>query len=85
MVIPRRVQREQDKLQVYRSERWSKNPTSESIEIPPLSENGQQILLKGLDRITVNKEPAETVMKEMAAGLQKESEAILRQVKAVEG
>ena len=28
--------------------------------------NGQQILLKGLDRITVNKEPAETVMKDIA-------------------
>ena len=47
--------------------------------------NGQQIILKGLDRITVNKEPAETVMKEIAGSLQKESEAIVRQVKAIEG
>ena len=47
--------------------------------------NGQQILLKGLDRITVNKEPAETVMKDIAVPLQKECDAVAKQVKAVEG
>jgi sn-glycerol 3-phosphate transport system substrate-binding protein len=47
--------------------------------------NGQQILLKGIERITINKEPSETVMKDISASLQKESEAIARQVKAVEG
>jgi sn-glycerol 3-phosphate transport system substrate-binding protein len=47
--------------------------------------NGQQILLKGLDRITVNKEAAETVMKDIAAALQKECDAVAKQVKAVEG
>ena len=47
--------------------------------------NGQQILLKGLDRITVNKEPAETVMKDIAAALQKECDAVAKQVRAVEG
>ena len=36
----------------------------------------QQILQKGLDRITVNKEPSETVMKDIAAGLQKEATPI---------
>jgi sn-glycerol 3-phosphate transport system substrate-binding protein len=47
--------------------------------------NGQQILLKGLDRITVNKEAAETVMKDIAGQLQKECDAVAKQVKAVEG
>ena len=47
--------------------------------------NGQQILIKGLDRITVNKEAAETVMKDIAGQLQKECDAVAKQVKAVEG
>jgi len=47
--------------------------------------NGQQIILKGLDRITVNKDAAETVMTEMATALQKECDAVARQVKTVEG
>ena len=47
--------------------------------------NGQQILIKGLDRITVNKEASETVMKDIAGQLQKECDAVAKQVKAVEG
>jgi hypothetical protein len=47
--------------------------------------NGLQILQKGLDRITVNKEAAETVMKDIAAGLQKEVDPVKKQVQAVEG
>jgi len=46
---------EQDKLSIHRCDRWSKNPTSEEIEIPPLAENGQQILLrKFADSIRTN-------------------------------
>jgi sn-glycerol 3-phosphate transport system substrate-binding protein len=47
--------------------------------------NGDQIIGKGLERITINKEPAEGVWKDVAATLQKESEAVVRQLKAVEG
>ena len=47
--------------------------------------NGQQLILKGLERITVNKEPAEPALKELAANLQKECDSVARQVKAVEG
>jgi sn-glycerol 3-phosphate transport system substrate-binding protein len=47
--------------------------------------NGLTILQKGLDRITVNKEASETVMKDIAASLQKEVDAVKRQVQAVEG
>jgi sn-glycerol 3-phosphate transport system substrate-binding protein len=47
--------------------------------------NGQQLILKGLERITVNKEPAEPVLKELATNLQKECDAVAKQVKAVEG
>ena len=51
---------EQDKLSVHRNERWSKNPSSESIDIPALPENGQQILLrKFADAIRTNM-PGET-------------------------
>jgi sn-glycerol 3-phosphate transport system substrate-binding protein len=47
--------------------------------------NGQQLLLKGLERITINKEPAEAALKDLATNLQKESDLIARQVKALEG
>ena len=47
--------------------------------------NGDQIIGKGLERITINKEPPEAVWKDVAATLQKEGEAVVRQVKAVEG
>jgi len=47
--------------------------------------NGQQILLKGLDRITVNKEASETVMKDIAGQLQKECDTVKKQVQAIEG
>jgi sn-glycerol 3-phosphate transport system substrate-binding protein len=47
--------------------------------------NGLQILQKGLDRITVNKEASETVMKDIAAALQKEADPFKKQVQAVEG
>jgi sn-glycerol 3-phosphate transport system substrate-binding protein len=47
--------------------------------------NGLQLIQKGLERITVNKEPADATMKELAASLQKESESVVRQVKAIEG
>jgi predicted dehydrogenase len=51
---------EQDKLQIHRSDRWNKNPSNESIEIPALPENGQQILLrKFADSIRTNT-PGET-------------------------
>jgi sn-glycerol 3-phosphate transport system substrate-binding protein len=47
--------------------------------------NGQQLILKGLERITVNKEPAEPALKDLATNLQKECDTVARQVKAVEG
>jgi predicted dehydrogenase len=46
---------EHDKLMLHRSDRWNKNPTSESVEVPALPENGQQILLrKFADAIRTN-------------------------------
>lgn len=47
--------------------------------------NGQQLILKGLERVTINKEPAEAALKDLQSSLQKESDAIARQVKAIEG
>jgi sn-glycerol 3-phosphate transport system substrate-binding protein len=47
--------------------------------------NGDQIIGKGLERITINKEPAEGVWKEVAATLERESQAVVRQLRAVEG
>jgi sn-glycerol 3-phosphate transport system substrate-binding protein len=47
--------------------------------------NGDQITGKGLERIIVNKEPAEAPLKDVAATLTKDAEAVIRQVKAVEG
>jgi predicted dehydrogenase len=51
---------EQDKLQIHRSERWNKNPTSESIEIPALPQNGQQILLRKFAESIRTNTPGET-------------------------
>ncbi len=51
---------EQDKLSIHRSERWNKNPTNESIEVPPLSENGQQILLRKFADSIRSNTPGET-------------------------
>ena len=61
--------------------RWCVGQDLARVFVP----NGAQILIKGLDRITVNKEAAETVMKEIAGPLQKECDAVEKQVKAVEG
>ncbi|MDP8924027.1 MAG: ABC transporter substrate-binding protein [Chloroflexota bacterium] len=47
--------------------------------------NGDQIIGKGLERITIQKEPAEPVWKDVAATLEKEAQAVVRQLKAVEG
>jgi sn-glycerol 3-phosphate transport system substrate-binding protein len=47
--------------------------------------NGDQIIGKGLERITINKEAPEGVWKDVAATLQKEGETVARQVKQVEG
>ena len=46
---------------------------------------GQQIILKGLDQITTGTAPVDGIMKQMAADLTKEVQAIVQQVKAVEG
>lgn len=51
---------EQDKLALYRCDKWSKNPTSESIEIPRLQENGQQILLRKFAESIRSGVPGET-------------------------
>jgi predicted dehydrogenase len=51
---------EQDKLSVHRNERWSKNLTSESIDIPTLPENGQQILLRKFAESIRTGKPGET-------------------------
>jgi sn-glycerol 3-phosphate transport system substrate-binding protein len=47
--------------------------------------NGDQIIGKGLERITINKEPAEGVWKDVAGTLEKEAEAVVKLVKAIEG
>ena len=47
--------------------------------------NGDQIIGKGLERITIQKEAPEPVWKDVAATLTKESETVVRQLKAVEG
>lgn len=47
--------------------------------------NGDQIIGKGLERIVINKEPADTVFKDVAATLEKEARPVLRQLQAVEG
>jgi sn-glycerol 3-phosphate transport system substrate-binding protein len=47
--------------------------------------NGDQIIGKGLERITINKEAPEGVWKDVSATLTKEAEAVVKLVKAVEG
>jgi sn-glycerol 3-phosphate transport system substrate-binding protein len=46
--------------------------------------NGDQIIGKGLERITINKEPADQVWTEVAATLDKEARPVLRQLEAIE-
>jgi predicted dehydrogenase len=54
------IQMDDEKLSVWRCEKWGKNPAHDDIEIPPIGENGQQILLKKFaDSIRTNT-PAET-------------------------
>jgi sn-glycerol 3-phosphate transport system substrate-binding protein len=47
--------------------------------------NGDQIIGKGLERITTNGEAADVVFKDVADQLNKEKEPVLRQLKAING
>jgi sn-glycerol 3-phosphate transport system substrate-binding protein len=47
--------------------------------------NGDQIIGKGLERITVSKEPAEAVLKDVAATLDKEAQPVVKLVHDLEG
>jgi sn-glycerol 3-phosphate transport system substrate-binding protein len=47
--------------------------------------NGDQIIGKGLERITITKEDPRVVWPEVKATLERESQAVLRQLRAVEG
>ncbi|MGE3268716.1 MAG: ABC transporter substrate-binding protein [Chloroflexota bacterium] len=47
--------------------------------------NGDQIIGKGLERITIAKEDPAAVWPEIKATLEKESQSVLRQLKAIEG
>jgi sn-glycerol 3-phosphate transport system substrate-binding protein len=47
--------------------------------------NGDLIIGKGLERITVAKEPADKVWPDVAATLQKEAANVVKALKAIEG
>lgn len=47
--------------------------------------NGDQIIGKGLERITISKEPAEAVWKDVAATLDREAKPVVKLVQALEG
>ncbi|MER3486391.1 MAG: ABC transporter substrate-binding protein, partial [Chloroflexota bacterium] len=46
--------------------------------------NGDQIIGKGLERITINKEPPEQVWPEVATTLEREARPVVRQLEAIE-
>lgn len=46
--------------------------------------NGDQIIGKGLERITINGEPAEAVWKDVAATLTREAQPVMRSLKTIE-
>lgn len=46
--------------------------------------NGDQIIGKGLERITINGEPTEAVWKDVASTLSREAQPVLRSLKAIE-
>jgi len=51
---------EDDKITLARCERWSKNPSQESVEIPPVERTGQAALLHNFAQAIRTGKPAET-------------------------
>jgi predicted dehydrogenase len=51
---------EADEIRLARSERWSKNPTSEKVEAPPLERSGQTQTLHSFAEAIRTGQPAET-------------------------
>ncbi|HEX3358921.1 MAG TPA: Gfo/Idh/MocA family oxidoreductase [Tepidisphaeraceae bacterium] len=51
---------EQDKIEIWRCEKWGKDAKREEIAVPPLNENGQQALLRRFAEAIRSGTPGET-------------------------